>query len=285
VLTRFVIEQADRIDATAEQRSQLLMQATAALRSFLDRLVADVTKAYQQAAHETPPSRARRHATAVEAILAGEPADLAELDYGLDAEHLGVIVAGPGADEAAKRLGAALERPLLSVARDAETTWAWLGGRSVPTHAALERAVRDACPGDGLLLAVGEPARDVEGFRRTHCQAQEALLVARRAATPGVTRYADVALVAHALQDEPFAKLLVELYVAPLDGGRGDTGLCETLRAYFAAERNTRVAADTLGVSRDTIERRLKEIGRRLGPLSANWIELGLALRLHELIR
>ena len=97
-------------------------------------------------------------------------------------------------------------------------------------------------------------------------------------------RYSGVALLASALQDELLRAALRDLYLAPLEAERdGGAALRQTLRAYFAAERNVSSAAEMLGVNRNTVASRLRVIettlGRSLGTCAT---ELEVALRLEE---
>jgi hypothetical protein len=172
-------------------------------------------------------------------------------------------------------LAQALDRRLLCVALGEGLAWGWLGGRHGPTVADLERAIREGegnggtLPGgerDGAVaLAVGEPARGLEGWRVTHRQAQDAMVVAARRPR-ALTRYADVALLATALKDEVLSRMLIDVYVAPLvdDRGGGEV-LLQSLRAYLCAERSVSSTAAALGVSRKTVESRLRTIEERLG--------------------
>ena len=143
-----------------------------------------------------------------------------------------------------------------------------------------EGAVRS----EGVVLAFGEPARGLAGWRLTHQQAQAALVVALRRPRR-FTRYADVALLASALKDQALARALIDIYIAPLDDAhsRGPV-LRQTLRAYLAAECGVSSAAIGLKVSRSTVESRLRTVEERLGrtlhPFPA---ELEVALALDEL--
>jgi hypothetical protein len=217
-----------------------------------------------------------------------------ELDYDLGGVHLGVIARGAGCERALRDLAQALDRRLLCVAPGVGVVWAWLGGRHSLAVADLECAVcggeRDggALLGDegngGILLAVGESARGLEGWRVTHRQAQDAMVVAARRPR-ALTRYADVALLASVLKDEALARALIDVYVAPLvDTRGGGEVLLQSLRAYLAAERSVSSAAAALGVVRKTVESRLRTIeeklGRTLHPCPA---ELEIALLLNEL--
>jgi len=102
---------------------------------------------------------------------------------------------------------------------------------------------------------------------------------------PGVTRCSDVLLEAAVLQREPLATSLIETFLSPLDGFgyRGQTAH-DTLRAYFEAKRNVSSTAHRLGVARNTVESRLREIEERLGrPLHICSAQLEVALRLEAL--
>jgi sugar diacid utilization regulator len=206
------------------------------------------------------------------------------LDYELDAWHVCAIAQGSRAQEAVRVVVAAAPGcQLLTVSRGEETVWAWLGGQHKLAVADLERRLPNRLQA-GVSLAVGEPGRGLEGWRLTHRQAQAALLVALR--RPGtLTRYAGNMLVAAALGDEMLARSLREIYLVPLAGQR-DRGavLRETLRAYFAAERNMATAAHGLRVNRHTVERRLRTIETLLGRLlSTCQAELEVALLVEEL--
>jgi DNA-binding PucR family transcriptional regulator len=86
-------------------------------------------------------------------------------------------------------------------------------------------------------------------------------------------------------QDDLLATSLRQLYLEPLAEERdGGETLRETLRAYFAAERNVSSAAAALSVNRHTVTSRLRTIEKRLGrPLSTCATEIDAALRLEDL--
>ena len=92
------------------------------------------------------------------------------------------------------------------------------------------------------------------------------------------------AVVGH-LQDDLLATSLHQLYLEPLEGERdGGKVARETLRAYFAAERNVSSAAAALGVNRNTVTSRLRAIEATVGrSLAFCGSELEAALRLAEL--
>lgn len=304
LLSDYVIEEAENAALVGQLRPLLRVQA-----SLLERLTSVIADEYGRELERMRRSRGHRRLALVRALLAGERIDDGgELGYGLDGEHLGVIATGAGCCEALRSLAQGLDRQLLCVARGGGAVWAWLGGERSLDRTGMKRwiaelqrarpavgagsgsgpgdpAGREAgAPFDGPAFALGEPVRGLTGWRLTHRQAQAAQVVAlRRPQT--LTHYADVALLAAALNDETLAESLSDIYLAPLDDARsGGAALRETLRAYLAAEHNVSAAAVALGVVRSTVENRLRTVEERLDrPVHACLAELEVALRLEEL--
>ncbi len=278
LLTDFLVEEAERggLRGTALRR---LLRSQAAL----DRLLASVSEEYNRERSERPGSSEQRRAERIERLLAGELLDTSELAYDFEGFHFGAIGTGPGTWEALRDLSVALDSCLLAIRRSEGTVWAWFGGRHPIDMEKLDRYASTSWPTQATL-AVGESGEGLSGWRLTHHQARAALPIALRSPEPFI-RYADVALLASVLQDELLATSLRELYLAPLETGR-DNGKAfrQTLRAYFAADRNVSSAAVILGVSRRTVANRLRSIETRLGrPLSIAGAEMEMALRFLEL--
>jgi PucR C-terminal helix-turn-helix domain len=277
LLADFVMDEGDRFPKHA-LRQVLSMQAMA-----LDRLMASIAGEYLDEVDRAARSPEQRRTERVQRLLAGAPGGSVELDYELNAWHLGVIATGAKSKQALEGLVQALGCAHLLVPGGERSDWAWLGGQRRPEIADVERVLanRDV---DGVALAVGEPARGIEGWRMTHRQAQRALWVALRRPR-ALTRYADVLLLAPAMRDDVLARSLREIYILPLAGQRdGGTMSCETLRTYFASGRNAATAAAALNVNRHTVERRLHKIEARLGrSLHTCQAELEVALSLDAL--
>lgn len=250
---------------------------------LFDRLIAAVIVEYRSEVEAKSRSGQQRRAKCVEKLLAGELADVAELDYDLHAVHIGAIVAGPGAEAAIRELSKTLDRRLLLLPRGEGSVWAWLGGQHGVDNDELERLTSVSWPAH-VLLAIGEPGRDLTGWRLSHRQAAAALPVAQRG-SQSVIRYSEVALLASMLQDEVLVTSLEDIYLSPLGKERdGGTALRQTLRAYFAAERNVSSAAASLKVTRHTVTNRLHAVEERLGrSLGTCAAEMEAALRLEEL--
>jgi DNA-binding PucR family transcriptional regulator len=175
-----------------------------------------------------------------------------------------------------------LDRRLLLVRRGEGCVWAWLGGRREFGQEEID-SISAHWPTQ-LVLALGDPGQGLAGWRLTHRQAAAALPVAQRA-DEAIVHYADVALLASALQDNVLATSLRQKYLVPLEVSRdGGAAARETLRAYFAAGGNVSSAAAALGVSRPTVSSRLASIEDLLGQaLDAATAEIETALRLDEI--
>jgi hypothetical protein len=282
LLGDFLMQEADRGDFPDSGRT--LREMLGAQATALDRLMTAITHEYTRELEHSERSPERRRAERVQRLLAGGTCDSVELGYELDGWHVGAIVIGADPVEALKAIAAELGSRLLCVSRGEDAAWAWIGTSCEATVGELERAACAHAGARETTIALGETGWGLEGWRLTHLQAQAALRVALRDAVP-VTRYADVALLSSVLRDDALAASLVEIYLSPL-GGRdnGGAALRETLRAYFAAERNASSAASALGVARHTVEKRLRMIEEKLGQrLRTRQAELEVALRLEEL--
>lgn len=252
--------------------------------ALLDPLVAAVVDEHtRERGHRQLSSPQQRQVKQVKKLLAGESADPGELAYEFGDWHIGAIARGDDASATLRRFAGAADRRLLLVRPDGETAWAWFGGRRrIELAEADLRGPRDE-PGDALI-ALGEPARGIEGWRLTHQQASAALRVTQIGAR-GIVRYAEVGLLASISQDRVLASSLRQMYLAPLANGRdGGVALRETLRAYFSAGRNISSAASALGLSRQTVRTRLHAIEDKLGrSLDSCAPEIEVALRLESI--
>jgi DNA-binding transcriptional ArsR family regulator len=259
-------------------------EAEAALRigGAFDQVLAAVAAEYRREQRDRFPTADRRLAQRVEKLLGGDSLEPADFGYELASWHLGLIGRGPGAERAVSVLASRLDRHLLLVRPGQEVVWAWLGGRTRIESDEI-RLGEEEIPGE-VSIAVGEPGRGIAGWRRSHRQATAALEVARRRGSRLVF-YADVVLLAAALDNGVLSESLVDLYLSPLaEVSDGGSGLCRTLRAYFNASRSVSSAAVALGVSRQTVSNHLRRIEELVGrPVERCGAELETALYLRDL--
>jgi len=281
LLEDFLIEEAERGEPLEPADLRRAMRSQAAL---VDRLLAAVGETYGREAERRPGGAEARRAQTIERLLAGELPDVSELAYDFSGHHLGVLAKGPRAAESLRELARSLDRRLLSLGREDGSLWAWLGGRGALDREDLDGLLATSWPAK-VFLALGEPAQGLGGWRLTHRQARAAFPIAQRRPEPAIVRYGDVALLASILQDDLAMTSLRRLFLEPLEGGRdGGETLRETLRAYFAAERNVSSAAASLGVSWQTVKSRLRTIEARTGlPIEPHGSQIELALALEAI--
>ncbi len=282
-LGEFVAEETQRIGLA--NNAPALLHISRMQDALLGHFTAAIEHEHDQEREQIARSPEQRRAEFVRRLLDGETvgeAELADLGYSFDVWHIGVIVTGTSAREAVGSLKA--DRQVLPVNHAEGTMWAWFGGRRRPSHGDMERLCLDD-EHAGVSLAVGEPARGIEGWRQTHHQAQQALQVALLASQTR-TRYADIAWLAPWLEDPDRGRALVEQYLSPLDSQKdGGATLRQTLHVYLEADRNVSSAARKLSIDRRTLTHRLDTIEASLGyKLGGHQAQLGLALRLHDLL-
>jgi hypothetical protein len=276
----FVIEEAAGADFAGG--AHLLRGVLRTQASLIDGLEREISDGYRGEAHRLRRSPGQRQLERVRRLLAGRPVEGAELGYELQTRHVAMIAMGEQAEAVLRGIVVELDHRALIVRRDGDVVWAWLGGR--------ERLDGDRIAGvlsgaPEVSLAMGEPGEGTAGWRTTHRQAEATLPVARQA--PGrPTRYADVALLASACQDELLCGSLIELYLSPLDAVPNGPLLRHTLRCYILGDRQITSAAARLGMDRRTVANHLRAVedllGRRLPTCAA---EIGMAFRLEEIRR
>jgi len=272
----------DGLDAPTDERTELLRLASRHAFGYIDAVIPTITEAFTRERDGLVRSDAARRVRTLRDVLAGARTDASELGYDLRGEHLAAVATGDSAEVALRELAGELGAGTLIVAVDT-FTWAWFALSGVVPD--WSRRLSAFTPPSGTLVAFGAPGGGLEGFRRTHREAQRAYLVARRHPQP-VTRFEDVVVESLALCDESTARELVARELGPLaaDDPRSAT-LRTTLRAYFESSSNASSAAALLGISDRTVAYRLRGIEDLLGrPVSTRSLELRIALRLAALL-
>jgi hypothetical protein len=229
----------------------------------------------------------QRRAAIVQRLLVGESVgatDIAALDYEVHSWwHLGLIATGAGAGAYVQRLKAHFGRRLL-VLRGPGAVAAWLCAQTKGVDVEVDTLAR--MRDTSTSVAIGEPGRDLAGWRLTHEQAKAALQIAIRR-PDRIALYAKDRLLAGILHDATLVESLRRAYLIPLRGQRdGGVALRQTLRAYIDLECNATSAGHALQVGRRAINRRVCAAERLIGcPLHECLAELDVALRLAELER
>jgi hypothetical protein len=244
-----------------------------------------VSMEYREELEQTRRSTAKRQADRVLRLLKGNSVvSPPDLDYNFDAWHVGVVLMGPGAVNAMHGVAEYLGYQFLSVVREHEIAWAWIGSARRSISIQLERSFIEKAPAE-ISVAIGEPRRGMDGWRQTHHEAQAAFRVMLDLPNR-VTRCRDVILISAIVRDRSLVSSLIETYLTPLNGkGNSAEILRATLRAYFKADQNAASAAASLGVARQTVDRRLRSVEKRLGQrLDGCSTQLRVALSVEELV-
>jgi hypothetical protein len=280
IITGLLVEESERVGLSRTELKRLLR----ALAGALDRLLQRVSEEYARELELRPVGAARGRAELVAKLLSGELQEAPELRYDFTSWHLGFVCSAVDPTARAGEIVAGLDRTLLLASPSEDLCWAWLGGVRPFDLDEVGELIDRARQAKSTVLAFGEPARGLAGWRLTHRQAASALPVARRSPDQ-VSRYSEVSLLASALQDELLGRSLRQLFLEPLRAERDKGRVAKrTLRAYFEASGNVSSAAAALGVSRRTVANRLAAIEERVGrPLGRFSAEIETAIRLEEL--
>jgi PucR C-terminal helix-turn-helix domain/GGDEF-like domain len=281
LLEGFVVEEAATI--THLNDPIVLRDALSTHATEFDRLLSLVIDEYGRENQGRCCSLEAQLLIRIRRLLAGELVDSSSFNYNLRLHHLGVIIASEDGRHLIRELAAETNsRPLVAGSADNEV-WGWLGSKE-PLDPDDVRRLADSVCSASIPLGIGEPAQAIAGWRLTHRQARAAFTIAQRSPR-GFARYADVSILASAAQDPLMLSSFRALYLVPLSKER-DSGelLRKTLRAYFSTNRNSQSAAAALGVTRQTVANRLRQVEDRLGQkLDVCAGALDAALRLDEL--
>ncbi len=248
-----------------------------------DRLLESVTEEYEDELERMRRSPSQREADRIVHLVQNDGAvGPADIDYDFDAWHVGMILRGRGGRPVARALAGGLGHRLLCAERSPELTWAWLGSRRPPAHPELRRCL-EGTPVE-ISIAAGEPRSGLGGWRLTHREAQVAL-EAMRLKPQRLICGRNVVLRVGVMRDETLVRSLVDTYLTPLEAHANAQKMIEALRAYFCVGGNAASAAALLGVTRHTVQRRIRAVEQALGqPFYSCYAELQVALQVADLL-
>ncbi|MFD4179956.1 PucR family transcriptional regulator [Rhodococcus sp. NPDC058514] len=286
--TEFVAQQDLPNDFTMALMTMMWEQTSELMNTLLEELSATYTRERESLLRGAFSQRVGT----VREILDGGPVDVAQasarMAYPLHRSHTAVAVwaedTAPGVDPvadleavAARMARAVAATDLLCVPSGARGLWAWMvdGDRlgTDPQHAALVPA--------GIRIAVGDVGAGIDGFRRSHREAQAARSIAengRQRRT--LTRYRDVEVVSLVSPDPAARSALIERELRGMLGGdAASERLRDTVRAVLSCWGNHEAAARRLGVHKNTVRYRIQRVEAVLGrDLATNRLPLELAL-------
>lgn len=233
-------------------------------------------------------------------VLAGRTVDVAPteeiLGYRFDQYHLGVILwtetTGNTEDELAHFEAAAMMfrdglglagRPLFE-ARDAHMARAWI---PLGDDNALDEGKLTALQGSWtgpVIVSVGNARNGIDGFARTHDEANSARLVvqASESSNFGVIRASELGAVTLLCSDMSAIRAWVSDILGPLAADNSATAqLRDTLRVFFRTGGSYAAAAEALHMHKNSVVYRIRKIEDQLGrPVREQRLDLENALQI-----
>ncbi|GEE03237.1 ABC transporter substrate-binding protein [Gordonia spumicola] len=277
VLLRDVYAKVDELALSTTDSMQVVRHVTDIVYEYIDWITKYVFEAYEDERRRWMGVESNVLTSTIHALLASSTPDPTHLEresrYRLDQRHCALILWSSDEDEVtvreldrtARALAVRLRsdgEPLVT-AIDRQTVWAWLplGRRGRQLDGPDLESALD--PAGHVRVAHGTPADGVDGFRRSHQQAQAAFTVAtvspdRRARHVVGYRDRGVGLVALLARDVDSTRAWVRDVLGSL-AADGDAAaiLRDTLGAYFATGDSHLRAAQRLNVHRNTVKYRV----------------------------
>jgi PucR C-terminal helix-turn-helix domain/GGDEF-like domain len=267
---------------------------------YVDWITQEVVDTYQREHDRWTESRNSMRALRVREVLNSTQVDVdamtTDIRYPLRGFHLAAVVwCGDSVDgselalmeRCVDKLGqsiGALTSPLF-IPVDRLTGWAWipLAAGTAPQAVAQVRAFAEARSG-ALSIALGDPLPGVEGFRRSHRQAQDTRIVAIAlgANADRVTAASDPGLSMAALLggDVEAAAAWVGQVLGPLASrDENDGRLRETLRVFLRTGSSFKAAAKELHLHYNSVKYRVQRAEQRRGrPIIDDRLDVEVAL-------
>ena len=271
---------------------------------YIDRISQLVIVIYQDERDRWLGNRNTMRALRVRDLIAGSDVDvdavIAAIRYPLRRTHVALVVWCPESDSGdeltpmervvrklAESIGAH-EGPLF-ISVDRVTGWAWV---PLPTSAASDALARireiAQATTDAPWIAAGNPLPGIEGFRRSHQQAQDARTVAIASGVnvPRVIAANDPGLAVAGLVSNNLeaASTWVGEVLGPLSSTtESDERLRETLRVFLRAGSSHKAAAEELHLHTSSVKYRVhRAVERRGRPITTDRLDVEVALILCE---
>ncbi len=300
-MNEIVFAEVRAIDIPESARYTVIEVITRTLFEYIDWISQQVVAVYEDERERWLENQNSLRAVRVREVLAANKAVDADasstsIRYPLRWHHLAVIMwcpdEGTEGDELASlqrfvrelAQAAGADANPLFVAADRLCGYGWLPFRAEPSDAAASVCAYAQKQGDGPSLAIGTMATGVEGFRRSHREAQGARAVAmasgRRermvisASDPGLSIAAllggDVGYVREWV-DEVLGDLAADT--------ENDERLRETLRIFLGCGSSYKLAAEELAMHFNTVKYRVGRAEARRGrPIAEDRLAVELAL-------
>jgi DNA-binding PucR family transcriptional regulator len=300
-MNELVFREVRETDMDQAIRVDVIEAITTTLYEYIDWISQQVAAVYEDERERWLENQNSVRALRVREIVAGKAindvdATSDSIRYPLRWHHLAVVMwypdEGAQGDELARlqrflrELGQATDvgsNPLFAAA-DQTTGWGWLPYRAAPPNAV--ESVREFAGKrtDSPSVAIGTPASGVDGFRRSHREAQAArnVAVAGGAQRPTVVSASDPGLAAAALLgcDIGATRVWVADVLGELSADtENDARLRETLRVFLRCGSSYKQAAEELDLHFNTVKYRIgRAVARRGTPIEQDRLDVELAL-------
>src|ERR1700761_6133901 len=289
------------IDIPDSVRVAALEAITGTLFEYIDWMSQQVVAVYEDERERWLENQNSLRALRVREVLtANKPIDVdaatTSIRYPLRWHHLGLIMwypdVGTEGDDLARlqrfvrELGEAAGAGAgpLFVPADRSCGWGWLPYRAAVTDA-VEKVRRFALDRpDSPSVAIGTMAGGIEGFRRSHREAEEArgVAIVRERRGPTVIAASDpgLSVVARLGGDVADTREWVAAVLGDLAGdNENGARLRETLRMYLACGSSYKVAAEELNMHFNSVKYRVgRAVERRGREIGSDRLEVELAL-------
>ncbi|MGB9227459.1 PucR family transcriptional regulator [Mycobacterium sp.] len=216
------------------------------------------------------------------------------IGYPLRWQHVALIVCYPDAERAGDGLGrlqqftsqlaaaVGTDAGPLFVAADETSGWAWLPFHSAPGDIVAKVREFARLRAEGLGIAMGAAGSGVDGFRRSHRQAQRVRTAARaRNQAPAVHAATDSGLLASAVLTTSVEELrawVADVLGALASDTEHDAALRETLRVFLRARSGYHAAANDLNADINVVRHQVGHAVARRGRPIDDRVDVELAL-------
>ena len=283
-----------------EARIAVLEEIGATLFGYIDWISQQVVTVYEEERERWLETQNSVRAVRVRELLAGKKAiDVdavtTSIRYPLQWHHLAVVMwypdAGADLDELPRlqrflgqlsQAAGAAANPLF-VAENRVAGWGWLPFKAPRGDAVTKaRAFAAGCR-DAPRIGIGTTAAGVDGFRRSHHQAQKARAVAiARPQGPTVLAATDPGLSVAALLSADVGETrewVAEVLGDLVGDNENDSRLRETLRVFLRCGSSYKLAAEQLTLHSNTVKYRVgRAVARRGRAIDDDRLDVELAL-------
>lgn len=258
------------------RRAAEMKRTSDMLFEYIDDFASSMATEYLAERDRWVASAAAARAEMVHAILDKKAVSTAEarasLSYPLDHHHVGFVLWRDSSEEQShtdlQRSAAEMLRDTgcsgtLMIPHGASSLWVWAAWRS-SSDATTDFSASQLTD---IWITVGTPARGVDGFRRTHREAEQVAALSRTTpAGPSVIHFSDVELAVLLAQEPELAQNFVRTQLGPIAADTPSAAeLRETVAAYLANDRSLVRAGEELHVARNTVAYRVKKFENLTG--------------------